>query len=240
MFLNIELRLGNMTPEELLSIQPDVMAKLIIHKRERLLETIPKKLELSEQEKLNAEQAAKKSKLLKENLSQKISNLNGELNGQREKLIEIFQGGIDSLDDDYVEIAKILLANDVSINEFEELLLSIPEQKLVQDIDDRNYNIRKILIATAKTTQLKSQINDELQQAKTEWNENESHRRRSESKFMKLKGSLQDSEASVEFWTKQLDGDFTQLLEDATRVAEGGPSSRQIQRRSAQKHQARR
>ena len=170
MFLNIELRLGNMTPEELLSIQPDVMAKLIIHKRERLLETIPKKLELSEQEKLNAEQAAKKSKLLKENLSQKISNLNGELNGQREKLIEIFQGGIDSLDDDYVEIAKILLANDVSINEFEELLLSIPEQKLVQDIDDRNYNIRKILAATAKTTQLKSQINDELQQAKTEWN----------------------------------------------------------------------
>ena len=65
MFLNIELRLGNMTPEELLSIQPDVMAKLIIHKRERLLETIPDKFELAEQEKLNAEQAAKKSKVIK-------------------------------------------------------------------------------------------------------------------------------------------------------------------------------
>ena len=190
-----------MTPERMLSIQPDVMAKLIIHKRERLLETIPDKMELAEQEKLNAE-TSKESKSLKENLSQKISNLNGELNGQREKLIEIFQGGIDSLDDDYVELAKILLANDVSINEFEKLLLSIPEQKLVQDIDDRNYNVQKNLgSTTAKTTQLKSQINDELQQAKTEWNENESHRREAESKFMKLKGSLQDSEASVEFWT---------------------------------------
>ena len=229
-----------MTPEELLSIQPDVMAKLIIHKRERLLETIPDKFELAEQEKLNAEQAAKKSKLLKENLSQKISNLNGELNAQREQLIEIFQGGIDKLIDDYAEFANILLANDVSIIEFEELLLTVPKQKLVQDISDGNYNIQKILTATAKTTQLKSQINDELQQAKTEWNENESHRRRAESKFMKLKSSLQDSEASVEFWTKQLDVGFTQLLEDATRVAQGGPSSRQIQRRSAQKDQSRR
>ena len=228
-----------MTPEELLSIQPDVMAKLIIHKRERLLETIPDKMELAEQEKINAEQAAKKSKLLKENLSQKISNLNGELNEQREQLVEILQGGIDSLTNDYAELSKILLAGDVSINEFEKLLLSIPEQNLVQDIGGEDNNIRKILTATTKTTKLKSQINNELQQAKTQWNANESHRRRTESKFMKLKSSLEDSEASVEFWREQLEGDFTQLLEDSTRVAEGGPSSRQIQRRSTQKNQAR-
>ena len=56
---------------------------------------------------------------------------------------------------------------------------------------------------------------------------------------MKLKSSLEDSEASVEFWREQLEGDFSQLLEDSKRVAEGGPSSRQIQRRSTQKNQAR-
>ena len=117
--------------------------------------------------------------------------------------------------------------------------MSISEQNLVQDIGGEDNNIRKILTATTKTTKLKSQINNELQQAKTQWNANESHRRRTESKFMKLKSSLEDSEASVEFWREQLEGDFTQLLEDATRVAEGGPSSRQIQRRSTQKNQAR-
>lgn len=228
-----------MTPEELLSIQPDVMAKLIIHKRERLLESVPEKMELSQGEKLNAEKAARKSKLLKENLSQKISNLNGELNEHREQLIEIFQGGIESLTSDFAEMAKILLTNEVSINEFEKLLLSLPEQKLEQDIADENYRIQKIISATTKTTQLKSEINDELQQANTEWNENESHRRRAESKFMKLKSCLHDSEASIDFWTKQLDGDFTQLLEDAKRVAEGGASSRQIQRRNAQKQSRR-
>ena len=129
-----------MTPEELLSIQPDVMAKLIIHKRERLLETIPDKMELAEQEKIKAEQAAKKSKLLKENLSQKISNLNGELNEQREQLIEILQGGIDSLTNDYGELSKILLASDVSINEFEkfDVILNL---EIIEHVENVNLYI---------------------------------------------------------------------------------------------------
>ncbi|HII22868.1 MAG TPA: hypothetical protein HA359_01270, partial [Candidatus Poseidoniaceae archaeon] len=71
-------------------------------------------------------------------------------------------------------------------------------------------------------------------------NENESNRRRLESKFTKLSTNLRDSSTSKDYWQDKLNSDFEDLLIDAKRVAEGGLSSRQLSRNNKGKNNSRR
>ena len=100
--------------------------------------------------------------------------------------------------------------------------------------DLRDYNI------SVKANQALSELASDYEKAKNDWNENESHRRKLESKFTKLSTNLKDSEKAKEFWLDKIESNFDELLIDAKRVANGGPSSRQISRNRKQTNSARR
>ena len=51
-----------MTPEDLLRVEPEVLAKLILHKRERISQSLPKIIESLGEEKHTAENLARKSR----------------------------------------------------------------------------------------------------------------------------------------------------------------------------------
>ena len=72
-----------------------------------------------------------------------------------------------------------------------------------------------------------------------EWNKAEGHRRKLESRFTKLTSSLAESKTAAEFWQSRLNDGFEELLVDAKRVADGGPSSRQIHRTNRKKNMTR-
>ena len=78
MFFNIELRQRNMSPDDLMSVRPEVLARLILHKRERLVEKLPKLIaELGEQKQIS-ENLARRSRANKEDLDVKVLNLKME------------------------------------------------------------------------------------------------------------------------------------------------------------------
>ena len=67
-----------MTPEDLLRVEPEVLAKLILHKRERISQSLPKIIESLGEEKHTAENLARNSRASKEGLEPKVSNLYNE------------------------------------------------------------------------------------------------------------------------------------------------------------------
>ena len=90
MFFNIELRQRNMSPDDLMSVRPEVLAKLILHKRERLVEKLPKLIaELGEQKQIS-ENLARRSRANKEDLDVKVLNLKMERKTVLQELTKMF------------------------------------------------------------------------------------------------------------------------------------------------------
>ena len=80
MFFNIEFHQRHMTPEDLLRVEPKVLAKLILHKRERISHSLPKTIESVAAEKHTAEKLARRSRDIKEEIEPKFNNLLKERN----------------------------------------------------------------------------------------------------------------------------------------------------------------
>jgi chromosome segregation ATPase len=102
----------------------------------------------------------------------------------------------------------------------------------IQKLPDYNISI--------KANSALSELSKDYHVANNNWNENESHRRRLESKFTKLSTNLKDSQAAKNYWEQKINSDFDELLVDANRVASGGPSSRQLSRNRKQTNLKRR
>ena len=75
MFFNIEFHHRHMSPEDLLRVEPEVLAKLILHKRERVSQSLPKTIEEVAIEKSTAEKLARQSRARKEEIEPKFNNL---------------------------------------------------------------------------------------------------------------------------------------------------------------------
>ena len=69
-----------MTPEDLLLVKPEVLAKLILHKRERISQSLPEIIESVATEKATAEKLARQSRDKKEDIEPKLKNLIKERN----------------------------------------------------------------------------------------------------------------------------------------------------------------
>ena len=67
-----------MTPEELLGVTPALLAKSILHRRERLAEVIPEQLDARQEELLAAEPLARAAKEKRDGINTKVSNLKKE------------------------------------------------------------------------------------------------------------------------------------------------------------------
>ncbi|GIQ97456.1 MAG: hypothetical protein CM15mP3_04900 [Candidatus Poseidoniales archaeon] len=75
MFFNIEFYPPYMSPEDLLRVEPEVLAKLILHKREQITQKLPGTIETIAEQKLTAEKLARQSRSKKDDLEPKVNNL---------------------------------------------------------------------------------------------------------------------------------------------------------------------
>jgi len=239
MFFNIEFHPPYMTPEDLLRIEPQVLAKLILHKRERISQSLPGIIEAVATEKATAEKLARQSRDKKEDLEPKFNNLIKE----RSQVIDLISESIhlEELSKDesseLTQILSITQSSDTTSEEFLRQIEKLSERCLKYNIDIAKLSDYNISI---KANIALSDISEDYQNAKNNWNENESHRRRLESKFTKLSTSLKDCETSREYWGEKINSNFDELLVDANRVASGGPSSRQLSRNRKQTNAKRR
>ena len=238
MFFNIELCQRNMSPKDLMAVRPEVLAKLILHKREMLAKKLPQTVAEISEEKETAEQLARASRSNKETLGGKITNLKSERKGVNATLEEILKN--EEMDDSsksrptLLALVSTLGNDDLACDDFREALSKLDSATLDFINSGKNETLKETL---AKQIITSNKANDALEillvdysSTLDKWNENESHRRRIESKYAKLSSSLKDSNLAIEFWQNKIENGFEDLLEDAKRVADGGPSSRQINR----------
>lgn len=235
MFFNIEFYHGGVTPEDLMAVRTEVLTKLILHKRERITQSLPQLLSQTGDEKHTAEKIARHARSNKENLESKISALKME----RKVVTQAFKqdSQITHLkEEQQLELSQIIealsMAN-ASVEEFNENLEKLSE---VFTSLESNGTLSAKLTQSNKANTALGELNPSYLALVQEWNEAEGHRRKLESRFTKLSSSLAESKTAAEFWQSRLSDGFEELLIDAKRVADGGPSSRQIHRTNRKKN----
>jgi uncharacterized coiled-coil DUF342 family protein len=82
-----------MRPEELLEMTPALLAKSILHRRERLAETIPEQLDARQEELRAAEPLARSAKEQRDGINAKVANLKKERNASRMTAQKLYQQG---------------------------------------------------------------------------------------------------------------------------------------------------
>ena len=222
-----------MTPEDLLLVKPEVLAKLILHKRERILQSLPEIIESVATEKAIAEKLARQSRDRKEDIEPKFKNLIKERNlliGSISQANNLESQGDDERSE-FTRLLSTIKSSDTTAKEFSKLIEKLAKLCTKFDLDIQKLPDYDISI---KANSALSAISKDYHIANNNWNENESHRRRLESKFNKLSTNLKDSEAAKNYWEEKINSDFDDLLVDANRVASGGPSSRQLSRNRKQ------
>lgn len=235
MFFNIEFYHGGVTPEDLMTVRTEVLTKLILHKRERITQSLPQLLSQTGDEKHTAEKIARQARNNKENLESKITALKIE----RKIVTQAFKQDfpIEHLkEDQQLELSQIIEALSIanaSVEEFNENLEKLSE--VFTSLELSGTLSAKITQSNKANTAL-GELNPGYSALLQEWNEAEGHRRKLESRFTKLSSSLAESKTAAEFWQSRLNDGFEELLIDAKRVADGGPSSRQIHRTNRKKN----
>ena len=104
-------------------------------------------------------------------------------------------------------------------------------QPLVKEMKDARSKARKLLDSAQKAHDAMvelAQSNEEMHESFIKW---ESARTRAESRTTRLNNALSSSQDALEFWKDRVEDDnFDDLLVDATRVRNGGQSSKAIAR----------
>lgn len=218
-----------------MAVRTEVLTKLILHKRERITQSLPQLLSQTGDEKHTAEKIARQARNNKENLESKITALKIE----RKIVTQAFKQDfpIEQLkEEQQLELSQIIEALSIanaSVEEFNENLEKLSE--VVTSLELNGTLSAKITQSNKANTAL-GELNPGYSALLQEWNEAEGHRRKLESRFTKLSSSLAESKTAAEFWQSRLNDGFEELLIDAKRVADGGPSSRQIHRTNRKKN----
>jgi chromosome segregation ATPase len=211
---------------------------LILHKRERITQSLPQLLSQTGDQKHTAEKIARQVRSNKENLESKISALKMERKVVTQALKQ--ESPIEHLKkEQQLELSQIIEAlsiADASVEEFNENLEKLSE---VVTLLESNGPLSAKLIQSNKANTALGELNPIYLTLVQEWNKAEGHRRKLESRFTKLTSSLAESKTAAEFWQSRLNDGFEELLVDAKRVADGGPSSRQIHRTNRKKNMTR-
>ena len=235
MFFNIEFYHQGVTPKDLMDVRPEVLTKLILHKRERITESLPQLIAQTGDEKQSAEKIARRARTEKEGLESKISGLKIE----RKQIITAIQENpqLSKLNKEQeLELSGImesLSIIDISVEKFTENLAYLPQIIALLESDE---DLSAKYTQSVKANIALGELAKDYTSALAKWNEKESLRRKLESRFTKLSSSLAESKTAAEFWQSRLNDGFDQLLIDAKRVADGGPSSRQIHRTNRKKN----
>ena len=150
-------------------VEPEVLAKLILHKRERVSQSLPKTIEEVAIEKSTAEKLARQSRAKKEEIEPKFNNLVKE---RQQILIEINEllesKNLTEPNSDCNQMIERLSSADTGADEFSEQLALLID-KISRDIgemDTLNHYESSI-----KANEALASINEEYTKAKNAWNE---------------------------------------------------------------------
>ena len=250
--LKVENWPGCMTPRDLLAVSPEFLAKAILHRREKIVDSLPSQMAKRQEERQIAANLAKDSRAKRDDLISKVSNLKKERDdaqtsanqiiaklkilsdanstNQFTKLIEI-----EKLDDESDKGSLLNIENLQSeIDEHKNWASKNVESKEISDdLDEMRKNANKLLEAGKKAHIALMELSKENNKVQSIWLENESHRRRCESRYTKLARCKKESDSAIEFWSAELTGDFSELLLDSKRVSKGGPSSRSLMKQNS-------
>lgn len=218
-----------------MAVRTEVLTKLILHKRERIIQSLPELISQTGDEKHTAEKIARKARRNKENLESKITKLKTERKVVTQGLDDDFSENLTNKEQQ-LELSQLLEALSVvnsSVEEFNKNLEKLTE--IVESVES-NDNFFAKLKQSSKANAALGHLNPDYLTSVQEWNEVEGNRRKLESRFTKLSSSLTESKTAAEFWQSRLNDGFEELLIDAKRVADGGPSSRQINRMNRNKN----
>ena len=253
-----------MTPDELLAITPELLARTILHRRERLAEVIPEQLDARQEELAAAEPLAKAAKEQRDSVNSKVAGLKKERNESQKEAKELFlkarelreklesEGGIknpnpkwakeklqeklDAIEAELQTSAGTHKTEERYITEMKGLIREHEDwvaqreasQPDVEEMRAAQKRARELLDQAQKAHEAMASLVAENEIFHNRWVENEAHRRRADSRTKRLAQALDSSQRGIEQWQKHIDGGFSGLLEDMTRVKEGGQSTRAI------------
>ena len=218
-----------------MAVRTEVLTKLILHKRERIIQSLPELISQTGDEKHTAEKIARKARSNKENLESKITKLKTERKVVTQGFNDEFSSNLINKEQQ-LELSQLLEALAVvnsSVEEFSKNLEKLSE--IVESVESNDKLFAKLKQSSKANTALR-ELNPDYLTSVQKWNEVEGNRRKLESRFTKLSSSLTESKTAAEFWQSRLNDGFEELLIDARRVADGGPSSRQINRMNRNKN----
>tara|TARA_B110000444_G_scaffold23214_1_gene19254 strand:- start:1874 stop:2620 length:747 start_codon:yes stop_codon:yes gene_type:complete len=246
-----------MTPRDLLAVSPDFLAKAILHRREKIVESLPPQIAKRQDERHTAANLAKDSRAKRDGLISKVSKLKKERDDAQTSANEII-AKLKILSDEnssnrfeHLELQKEEMDENESLISIESLQLMIKEHEnwattnveskdIFNDLRDMRKLANKLLEAGKKAHMAMVDLSKENNKMQSIWLENESHRRRCESRYTKLARCKSESDTAVEFWSTQLSGNFEEMLIDSKRVSDGGPSSRSLMKQRSGKMTTRR
>jgi NADH dehydrogenase/NADH:ubiquinone oxidoreductase subunit G len=246
-----------MTPRDLLAVSPEFLAKAILHRRENIVQSLPPQIAKRQEERQIAANLAKDSRAKRDDLISKVSSLKKERNDAQTsaKLIiaelkNISDANSENQFDKLRQIEDIKeIESDLKV--IENLQSEIVEHKdwasknvgsknIADDLEEMRIKADKLLESGKKAHIAMMELSKDNKKMQSIWLENESHRRRCESRYTKLARCKKESESAVEFWSSELKGDFSEMLTDSVRVSQGGPSSRSLMKQSSGKKTSRR
>lgn len=245
-----------MTPRDLLAVSPEFLAKAILHRRENIVQSLPSQIAKRQDERQIAANLAKDSKAKRDDLLSKVSNLKKERDDAQssanEIIIQIKNISNENSTNKFTKLNqhKNMEDSEEGLTSIEDLQSEIKEHKdwasanidskeISDNLETMRETANKLLESGKKAHLAMMELSKENNKIQSIWLENESHRRRCESRYTKLIRCKKESDSAVEFWSSKITGDFSDMLTDSARVAQGGPSSRSLMKQTSGKQSRR-
>jgi len=244
-----------MTPDELLEITPDLLARAILHRRERLAEAIPEQLDARQEELDIAVPLTRIAKESRDDFDNQIyaiydKCLQSQIEAQQffskmcssiqADLAEKSQKEFDSLMQNYKESSENHHQQRIVLDQLKDLATELFDQINNENNSDSQLESNYTQSIEAVAASIIS--HDELlplHNAKDKFNntylENETMRRRADSRTALLSQALDYSERGIEHWQQLIDKGLDRLLVNAKRVREGEYSTPAISKMNKSK-----
>ena len=233
-----------MTPDELLKITPDLLARAILHRRERLAEVIPEQLDARQEELDFAVPLTNFAKEKRDEFDKQINEITDKcLHSQNQanlifsKLKSDFKVadtehtdiGFDELLQQYKEANEnhhqqtIILEqmNDLAIGQFDKISSEKNSDSDTESINSQHKDILESIALSKESHAELLPLKNEKEHFNNTYLENEAMRRRANSRTALLSQALDSSERGIEHWQQLIDKGFDRLLVNAKRVSEG-------------------
>ena len=233
-----------MTPDELVKITPDLLARAILHRRERLAEVIPEQLDARQEELEIAVPLTRIAKGKRDDFDKQINQITDKCLHSQNKANQIFskletefqvadtkgkKNGFDTLSQQYKESNEnheqqtIILEQMkyLAIKQFDNISSKDNSDSEVESLKSQHKDLLNAITHSEKFHTELLPLQNEKQYFNNTYLENESMRRRADSRTALLTQSLDSSERGIEHWQQLIDNGFDRLLVNAKRVREG-------------------